>query len=286
MNTVLRFALIAFLLIFATNILAQHLSIQDLKEVFTEKDTSIVWNQSVEIRSYNYLCDSLEVEAIAFKPTSEGKVPAILFIPGFAKTARDYISYVLKFAQEGFACLVITQPGFGKSQGKPDYVGSNTIRALTTGCRKFQREHYVDSKQMGVYGYSRGAMAASLLAVRLEGIRAAVFAAGIYDFKRAYEETKMDGVRRNMVSETGMTENAIQERSSILQMEKLNCPVLILHGERDKNVPVSQAYLLRSRLTDLGKDFEIKLFADRDHNLGDTFADELDFFKRRLLIKE
>ena len=46
-----------------------------------------------------------------------------------------------------------------------------------------------------------------------------------------------------MESETGWTEAAIRERSSIFQMDRLKCPVLILHGEKDINVPVSQALL-------------------------------------------
>ena len=70
-------------------------------------------------------------------------------------------------------------------------------------------------------------MAASLLAVEPDEVRAAVFAAGVYDF--------------------------------------------------------AKAYLLRSRLTELKKEFEIHLFPDRAHNLGrEAFAYELDFFKRRL----
>ncbi|MFI5106653.1 MAG: alpha/beta hydrolase family protein, partial [Terriglobales bacterium] len=63
----------------------------------------------------------------------------------------------------------------------------------------------------------------------------------------------------------------------------LKCPVLILHGEKDKNVPVSQALLLRSRLTELHKEFEIKLFPDKEHSIGPEAADlAVDFFRRKL----
>ena len=95
---------------------------------------------------------------------------------------------------------------------------------------------------MGIYGFSRGGMAA-LLAVQLDDLKAAVFGAGIYDFKRAHDEATIEGIRTNMESETGWTEAAIRERSSIFQMDRLKCPVLILHGEKDINVPVSQALL-------------------------------------------
>lgn len=90
-----------------------------------------------------------------------------------------------------------------------------------------------------------------------------------------------------MERETGMTEEAIRQRSSVLQMEKLKCPVLILHGEKDINVPVSQALLLRDRLTALKKDFEIQIFPDKDHGIGpqNLYNYSLDFLKRKLLAE-
>lgn len=108
--------------------------------------------------------------------------------------------------------------------------------------------------------------------------------AGVYDFKRQYDETGIAGIRENMKAETGMTEEAIDRRSSVLQMEKLKCPVLILHGEKDINVPVSQARLLRDRLTALKKEFEIKIFPDREHGIGpqNLYKYSLDFLKRKL----
>ncbi len=86
-----------------------------------------------------------------------------------------------------------------------------------------------------------------------------------------------------MRDETGMTKEAVRERSSILQMERLKCPVLILHGEKDVNVPVSQALLLRDRVTQLHKESEIKLFPDREHSIGPEVNDlTVDFFRRKL----
>ena len=76
---------------------------------------------------------------------------------------------------------------------------------------------------------------------------------------------------------------AIRERSSILYLDRVKCPLLILHGGRDVNVPVGQALVLRDRLTALGKDFEFKLFPDREHSIGPEVGElTLGFFERRL----
>jgi dipeptidyl aminopeptidase/acylaminoacyl peptidase len=232
---------------------------------------------------YDYTVDDHRVEALLFRPSSSTPVAGILLIPGYQRTAWNLIPLGIGLAQEGFASVAVTQPGFGESQGPPDFVGPKTLKVLTAGYKKLQNETFVNPRRMGLYGYSRGAMAASLLALILDDLRAAVFGAGVYDFRKAYDDSTLPGIRENMKAETGMTPDAIRERSSILRMESLKCPVLILHGERDKNVPVSQALLLRDRLTALHKDFEIKLFPDREHSIGpEVITLSVDFFQRKL----
>jgi dipeptidyl aminopeptidase/acylaminoacyl peptidase len=240
----------------------------------------------VKLCKQDFQIDGRRVEAISFRPEGDGPFPGVLLIPGHATTARHWIPNGIAFAAEGFACLAVTQPGYGKSDGPPDFVGPKTIGVLAEAYRRFQREPFVDGKRMGILGYSRGGMAASLLAVQLPDVKAVVLGAGVYDFKRAYDELSIEGIRENMKAETGMTAEAIRERSSVLQMEKLNCPVLILHGEKDINVPVTQAHLLRDRLTALNKEFEIQIFPDLAHSIGVQNLQKysLDFLKRKLQI--
>ena len=250
-----------------------------------DKDGCTVHQESgVKVCKRDYNVEGKNVEAISFEPQGRGPYPGLLLIPGHATTARDWIGNGLTYAQNGYAGLAVSQPGYGRSEGPGDYVGPRTIKVLTEGYRRLQRESFVDAKRMGIVGYSRGGMAASLLAVQLEDLKAVVLGAGVYDFKKAYDETGLDGIRANMKAETGLTEEAIRQRSSVLQMEKLKCPVLILHGAKDINVPVSQAYLLRDRLTSLKKVFEIQIFPDREHGIGpqNFYGSSLDFLKRRL----
>lgn len=252
-----------------------------------EKDGKVVLNQGkTELLTYTFQHDGDTVDAIAFKPVAEGKYPGVLLIPGYSRTAADYIPLGLRLAREGYACLAITPRGFGKSTGKADFVGPQTMAAVEAGFHRFRKENYVDANRMGIFGYSRGAMAASLLATRLKTgeVQAAVFAAGIYDFKKAYEEVTLEGIKKNMENEAGTGETAFKERSSVHQMEKLPCPVLILHGEKDVNAPVSQAFLLRDKLTGLKKPFEIKTFPEKDHDIGRQNLNDntIEFFNRML----
>jgi len=267
--------------LFTTNSFAQQTGPDKIRDALAIQNCIEV---EVRVCKYDYISHGLSIEAVSFRPLGAGRFPGVLLIPGYQRTALDLIPLGVSLARAGFAGLAVSQPSFGRSQGKADFVGPLTIKVLTEGFRKFKKESFVDPKRMGIYGYSRGGMAASLLAVSMDDVRAAVFGAGVYDFQKAHDEVKIPGIRANMEAETGMSQAAVRERSSIYQMENLRCPVLILHGEKDENVPVSQAYLLRDRLIALKKDFEIKLYPDKPHSIGaeEVSAVTIDFFKRRL----
>ncbi len=280
-------ALVVITLVIANSCFAQQaLSLDDVAEALDREGSVTLERLGVVLSNYDYDVEGGNVEAIVFRPKVEGVHPGIVLIPGYSRTARDYIPLGVQLAREGFACVAVTQRGFGRSEGNPDFVGPRTIAALEAGFLKFREEDFVDGERMGLFGYSRGAMAASLLACRLtkHGLRGAVFAAGIYDLKQAYADIEMDGIRENIEQETGMSELAMVERSSIQRMEHLTCPVLVLHGSLDENAPISQAYILRDRLQELNKEFEIKVYPDRAHDLGRENLNSalLEFFQRQL----
>jgi len=271
-------------LVCVSSALAQQQTAETIIQGIEKNGCTVLESSSAKVCQYDYTVDGRAVEAILFQPSGGGPFPGILMIPGYERTARNLIPLGVRLAEEGFAVLAVTQPGFGKSEGPADFVGPKTLKVLSAGYRRLQNEGFVDAKRMGVYGYSRGAMAASLLVVdELDDAKAAVFGAGIYDFKKAYDDSTLRGVRENMKAETGMTKEAIRQRSSVLRMDRLKCPVLILHGEKDQNVPVSQALLLRDRLTMLHKEFEVRLFPGRGHSIGPEVTTlTVDFFRRKL----
>jgi dipeptidyl aminopeptidase/acylaminoacyl peptidase len=264
----------------------QRLDLARVIELLDENGRIALDGGNVLLLTYDYAVEDEKVEAIAFRPAADGRYPAVLLVPGHARTARDFIPLGLRFAKAGFAAVAVSQRGFGRSAGEPDFVGPRTIHALEAGFRRFRKESYVDSARMGVFGYSRGATAAALLAVRLKRteLRAAIFAAGVYDFRKAYDDTRVPGIRENMEREAGSSDAAALERTPIARMADVPCPVLILHGEKDENAPVSQAHLLRDRLTGLEKQVELRTFADKGHDIGpqNLFDHTLAFLQRAL----
>jgi dipeptidyl aminopeptidase/acylaminoacyl peptidase len=240
-----------------------------------------------EICSYDYAWHGQHVEAIIVKPHSEAPVPGLMLLPGTGHPAREFQHMAEAFARSGFASLAISLPGYGQTQVEPDFVGPNTLDMLQSGFEHFQREPFVDARKLGILGYSRGAMAASLLVLRMPGVRAAVFGGGVYDLAKMYTDVEVPGRRSQIEMEIDVTEAALRERSSLPQMEKLQCPVLIVHGELDERVPVSQAYSLRDRLQELGKEYELKIIPGQGHLLSppDFAGNALKFFESKLLAR-
>jgi dipeptidyl aminopeptidase/acylaminoacyl peptidase len=279
-----RHFVVALVLSLPSLVAAQQINREQIVAALEKDGCVTLTERKVTICKDNYSSDGKLVEAVSIRPLGEGKFPGLLLIPGHQGPATSFITLGIIFAGQGFASLSVGQPGSGKTEVELDFVGPKTIKAMIAGYKKFEREPYVDSKKMGIFGYSRGGMAAALMATKLRDLKAVVLGAGVYDFKKAYDDVKIEGIRKNMLAETGMSEKAIRERSAILHLKHLNAPVLILHTETDENVPVNQAYMLRDRLTELKKPFEINVFPKGKHGwiTGDLISAATDFLNRRL----
>ena len=279
-----KLILVALVLSLPTLAAAQQINRDEIIAALEKDGCVTLTERKVKICKDDYSSDGKLVEAVSIRPLAEGKFPGLLLIPGHQGRATMFITIGIVFAEQGFASLSVGQPGSGKTQVELDFVGPKTVKAMIAGYEKFKHEPYVDSKKMGIFGYSRGGMAAALMATKLKDLKAVVLGAAVYDFKKAYDDVKIEGIRKNMMAETGMSEKAVKERSAVLHLKNLTAPVLILHTETDENVPVNQAYLLRDRLTELKKDFEIKIFPQGKHGwlTGDLIDATTDFFNRRL----
>ncbi len=79
---------------------------------------------------------------------------------------------------------------------------------------------------------------------------------GVYDLEMMLEKGDIPQSRsgRNYLSQAlGDDRTDLFQRSPINQIEKIKAPVLIVHGAKDRRVPIEQAEALRTRLNELKK---------------------------------
>ncbi len=282
--TLLISFILCSLFLLTSSIKAQQPDRSPLIATLEKEGCTVTEDGKVKICKFDYKYKNKTIEALTFRPNKNGKFPGVFLIPGYQGTAGDYLLEGTVLAKLGIASMSVGTAGFGKTELKPDFLGKTTISAFIEGYKKFKREFFVDTEKLGVLGYSRGAIAASLLITRVKDVKAAVLGGGIYDLKKAYDELTIEGIKENIKAETGLTEKALRERSAIFRVEKINSAVLIVHGEEDLNAPTNQAYLLRDKLKETGKEFEFQIIAGKNHsNLGGEFLTiAFDFLSRKL----
>lgn len=263
-----------------------------LQEVIDQLDTQ----DRVEIKKLGVVLEDVSfkhegkvVEAVVCRPAphdAEKRSPAILMIPGYSRSARDNIPLMIALARHGYIGMSIAQPGFGRSDGPADFAGPASVSAADGAFELLKNDPQTDPDRIGLFGYSRGAMIAAILACERDDPACVVLCAGVYDLKALYEQATSPVLREHIEKETGgASDETLRERSALYRAGDISCDVLVVHGDKDVNAPVAQAHALIDRLAQSGVSHEEVILKDRDHALTrkEIETSTLPFFKAHLL---
>jgi carboxymethylenebutenolidase len=110
----------------------------------------------------------------------------------------------------------------------------------------------VDPSRTAVVGFSFGGRMAVIAAARHPGIKAAV----VYYAIASYQE---------LARERPVAGRALATRPLTELAASLTSPILIHHGDADRNVPPSQGILLHEALRTAGKASVLHLYPGADH---------------------
>lgn len=186
--------------------------------------------------------------------------------------SRDYIVYVLNpsgttgYGQE-FSARHVNAWG--------DYTASDIIE----GVEKFCEAHpYVNRKKIGCIGASYGGFMTQYLQTLTPIFAAAVSHAGISNVTSYWGEGYW-GYSYNSVAAADSypwtNPDLFTKHGSLFNADKINTPLLLLHGTSDTNVPIGESIQLFNALRILGKDVEFVSVDGEDHYISD--------FDKRLL---
>jgi dipeptidyl aminopeptidase/acylaminoacyl peptidase len=216
--------------------------------------------------------DNKKIEIFWTKPAGDGPYPAVLLIHGHQEQVRNGGEAFVKtgrlgiLAKQGYVAASLSQPGYGNSDGPPDYCGPFTQDATLVALDFLRKQRFVNPNKLALYGYSRGAIVASMVATRDPKIAAVVLGAGAYDFFSWYP-TPLRGIDANIRVEAGTSAEAFRARSAIYHIDKIKSPVLLLHGTQDERIPVRQAEIFFEKLRASGVRVEMKIFPKARHSI-------------------
>jgi dipeptidyl aminopeptidase/acylaminoacyl peptidase len=215
---------------------------------------------------------SKSIELFWITPVGAGPWPTVLFIHGHQERFREGGEAYVKsgrlgrMARRGYVAAAVSQPGYGYSDGPPDFCGLFTQAAVREALAFLRAQPVVHPHKVALYGYTRGAIVASMVATQDPQLAAVVLGAGVYDFSRWYP-TPVRGIDANIEHEAGTSAEACRARSAMVHADTIRAPILILHGVQDERVPVRQAEALAEVLHAQQKAVTVNIFPYAKHSI-------------------
>lgn len=221
--------------------------------------------------------DCMEVLPPDFDPAK--KYPMIVYYYGGCsptqKSVNVYDPHI--FASRGYVALVMNPSGaFGYGQDfaarHANAWGDYTADEIIAGVKEFCRTHsYVDDKKIGCLGASYGGFMTQYLQTKTDIFAAAVSHAGISNVTSYWGEGNW-GYSYNTVaapeSYPWNNPDLFTKHGSLFNADKINTPLLLLHGNVDTNVPVGESIQLFNALRILGKDVEFIQVDGENHYIS------------------
>jgi len=164
-------------------------------------------------------------------PQTEGKYPGIIFLRGAWGSAMDIKRTIHYYAQRNYICLA---PEFNIGDFIKGVVDLNQWQEV------FKSHPSFDSRCLGLFSFSRG----SYFAYKV--------IAGNSPYKAWANWSGM--VYRSIVDSDDIRRNPV--------------PVLLVHGQEDKPIPIEVAYFLEKAYQEAGVSVQLEVFQDEGHSFS------------------
>jgi dipeptidyl aminopeptidase/acylaminoacyl peptidase len=222
--------------------------------------------------------DGTEVHGQLFKPkNASGKSPALIFshggpsrqmLLGWHYLYYYHNSYAMNqyLASRGYIVLSVNYRsgiGYGRAFRTAQHRGArgaSEYQDVFAGAKYLREREDVDKKRVGLWGGSYGGYLTALGLARNSDI----FAAGV-DFHGVHDWT-MNVAGLRVPTDTSDRARIARESSPIASVDKWKSPVLLIHGDDDRNVEFFQTVSLVRRLRANGVYFEELIFPDEIHD--------------------
>lgn len=252
-----------------------------------------------------YESNGLRISGILNIPKSDGPFPLLMLNHGYIdpkvytngrglKREQDYL------ARRGFAVLHSDYRGHAESDPSPDEsevydAGMEYSMDVLNAINAMRQAAIpgIDTERIGMLGHSMGGgITLNILVTHPDLVNAAVLYAPVHgdaweNFFR-WRAKRPEADQTMIVLGTRKTQPTSWDAiSSITRLDRIVAPVLIAHGNRDKDVPKSWSDDLRDRLTAGGKDVTYIEYAAEGHEFAGSWNDFMEqtaeFFERHLL---
>lgn len=242
--------------------------------------------------------DGMEIHGQLFKSkTSPGRAPGVVFmhggpirqmLPTWHYSYYYHNSYAMNqyLASRGYVVLSVNYRsgiGYGRAFREAKHRGprgASEYQDVVAAGKYLRSRSDVEGKQIGLWGGSYGGYLTAMgLAHDSDLFAAGVDIHGVHDWSRRVGPSPWA---------TGDLAKLGRESSPISVVDKWKSPVLLIHGDDDRNVQFNQTVELVRKLRERGIEFEELVFPDEIHdflrheNWLRAYHAASDFFDRKL----
>jgi dienelactone hydrolase len=233
-------------------------------------------------------------ELIDFENADGVPLQGVLIKPGNFDEKKKYPVFVYYYEKSSqrlheFNQTVINhRPSFGyyASNGYcvflPDihfdvgYPGMSAVKSLVPGVQKLMEMGVADPEAIGLHGHSWSGYQTAFVITQTDAFKAAIAGAPVSNMTSAYSGIRWGtGLARQFQYEKGqsrigpsMFENLdlYIQNSPVFFADKINTPLLLMHGDTDEAVPWEQSIELYLAMRRLGKDVIFLQYRDEPHH--------------------
>lgn len=240
--------------------------------------------------------DGLELDGILIRPVEETEaypLPMVVLVHGgpYGRWGQEFHLDALDWGQwlalAGYAVLMPNpRGGFGHGEqfaaaargavGQADY--QDVIAAVDAAIDR----GIADPERLGIGGWSQGGFMSAWAVTQTGRFKAAVMGAGVSDWGMMVMTSDMPDFEQELGESApwdGETQRRHLELSPITFARHVTTPVLILHGEKDARVPLSQAIGFHRALRKHGVPVEFVVYPREPHGVAER-AHQIDILKR------
>jgi dipeptidyl aminopeptidase/acylaminoacyl peptidase len=228
--------------------------------------------------------DGLELTGYLTLPRGRDpkNLPLVVF-PHGGPASRDepgFDWWAQAMASRGYAVLQVNfrgSNGFGMSFMKAGYGewGRKMETDLSDGVRYLAAQGTIDPKRVCIVGASYGGYAALAGPTLDPGVyRCAASYAGLSDLRRFIPWARTqngESAQRywiNFLGAESAKDPSLADVSPVAHLDKVNVPILLIHGRDDTTVPIEQSRIMADALKAAGKPVEFITLDSTDHWLS------------------
>ena len=227
--------------------------------------------------------DGRQIVGIFHLPERAAPCPAVLMLHGFTaskhETRRSFVQTARALARDGIATLRFDFRGCGDSDGEFHEMNISTMRADAEAALAWlSARNEIDPQRIGILGMSLGGLIASLFLHKHAALKTTVLWSPVTNPKRMIAD-RTTAATAQQISERGIADfngwpvglRFVQEMMAadpVAALHKAKIPLLVLHGDADATVPVSDSVTAVESLKSAGSEIVLQKIAGADHGFG------------------